>query len=107
MGVAQKNAVVYSRDSALISAHGDEKAVHESEPLEETSGVGRRVRSDVLQPQPPCVPPLQIAFVKYITVDFTTQRDLKPTQSNAGRRYWYIVNVIITYVCFLYAFISP
>lgn len=33
-----------------------------------------------------------------------TTRDLKPAQSNAGRRRWYIINGIITYGLFMHSF---
>ena len=51
MKVVLRIASVSSRTGALTPAHGDEMAARESEPLEETTGTGRRERSSNLQPQ--------------------------------------------------------
>ena len=97
---------VSSRSGALTSAHGDEMTARDSEPLEETTGTGRRERSSTLQPQAYFVPPHLIACTKHERPALATQRDFKPSQSNIGRRHWRIVNEIITLYS-IHAFLLP
>ena len=78
---------VSSRTGALTSAHGDDMAARDFEPFEETTGTGRRERSDAFQPQVYCVPPHLIASTKHEKSALVTKRDLTPSQSNVGRRY--------------------
>ena len=81
-------------------------AARDSEPLEETTGTGRRERSGTLQPQVYRVPPHLIACTKTEKPALTTQRDFKPSQSNIGRRHWRIGNESITLYS-IHAFLSP
>ena len=41
-------ASVFSQTGTLTSAHGDEMAARDSEPIEETTGTGRRERGGTL-----------------------------------------------------------
>lgn len=79
-------------------------ATCDSKPLKETTGGAPRVRSGALQRQLHSVPSLQVARAKHQKPALATRRDLKPAQSNAGRRPWRIVNNIITYILSTHSF---